>query len=478
MIPDRLNWLDRGINRRLAEILNRAGFEVYLVGGSVRDALLSREASDFDYATNARPDQMKPLFRDWADHLFTTGERFGTIGLIKEGTECQITTFRAEIYEPESRHPSVTFGDSIESDLERRDFTINAIALRLGHETPHLVDPFNGVADLAAGVIKTPAGPDLSFSDDPLRMVRLFRFMAELGFRPAKAELEAVTRLKKRLGTISQERIRDEFSKLVVAENPVPALLAVIESGLSAEFIPEIDGLAMIEDPFHRHKDVLAHSLAVLAKTEPDLVLRLAALFHDVGKPATRRFEGSKVTFYHHEVIGARMTRRRLKKLRYPKKIVNDVAELVFLHMRAHTFKMGWTDSAVRRYVRDAGHLLNRLNQLARCDVTTRNDQRARRIQRHLDELEERIEALRAQEELDAIRPPLNGNEVMDYLNLDPGPMVGTVLKMLLDRRIEQGPFNRVEAYSDLRDWAIAQGLPDPGDPPPEDAETAGPENG
>ena len=468
MVPERLNWLNSGISRELADLFTAAGHEIHLVGGSVRDALLGRESTDLDFATSARPAQMKPLLGDWADQLYTVGERFGTIGLLRDGVRCEITTFRAETYRPDSRRPEVAFGDSIEADLGRRDFTVNAIALRLGRDAPLLVDPFGGVADLATRTLRTPSGPDMSFSDDPLRMVRLFRFMAQLGFYPDRPEINAVARLRERLQTISAERIRDEFSKLVVADDAAPATSAMVEAGLAAEFIPEVPALAMTEDPDHRHKDVLAHSLAVMAKTEPDLVLRLAALFHDVGKPGTRRFEGPKVTFHHHEVVGARMTRRRLRKLRYPNEIVNDVAELVFLHMRAHTFKMGWTDSAVRRYVRDAGELLPRLNQLARCDVTTRSDRRARRIQRQIDELEERIKALRAKEELDSLRPPIDGFDVMEYLGIGPGPTVGTVLKMLLEKRIDHGPYDRAEAFGDVRRWAVEQGLPDPGEPPPE----------
>ena len=470
MVPERLNWLNSGISREVADLFTAAGHEIYLVGGSVRDALLRRQSTDLDFATSARPEQMKPLLRDWAHELFTVGERFGTIGLLRNGVRCEITTFRAETYRPDSRRPEVAFGDSIEADLGRRDFSVNAIALRLGSDTPLLVDPFNGVADLATRTLRTPSGPDVSFSDDPLRMVRLFRFMAQLGFYPDRTELEAVERLRERLQTISAERIRDEFSKLVVADGAAPAMSVMVESGLAAEFVPEVPALAMTEDPDHRHKDVLAHSLAVMAKTEPDLVLRLAALFHDVGKPTTRRFEGPRVTFHHHEVVGARMTRRRLRKLRYPNETVNDVAELVFLHMRAHTFKMGWTDSAVRRYVRDAGELLPRLNQLARCDVTTRSDRRARRIQRQIDELEERIEVLRAQEELDALRPPIDGFDVMEYLGIGPGPAVGAVLKVLLEKRIDHGPYDRAEAFGDVRRWAIEQGLPDPGETPPEAA--------
>ena len=466
MIPKRLSWLGQGLTRDLAELFASAGHEIYLVGGSVRDALLGREAADLDFATDARPDRLKELLRDWSDHLYVIGERFGTIGALRDGMRCEITTFRAEAYPSDSRRPAVTFGDCIESDLERRDFTVNAVALKLGAGVPTLIDPFGGLADIASQTLRTPIGPDVSFSDDPLRMVRLFRFMAELGFHPNRDEVEAVSVMKERLRIVSAERIRDEFSKLVVGDWTAPALSLMIESGLAAGFIPEIPALAMTEDPDHRHKDVLSHSLAVMAKTDPDLVLRLASLFHDVGKPATRRFDGPKVTFHNHEVVGARMTRARLRQLRYPKSTIEDVAELVFLHMRAHTFKMGWTDSAVRRYVRDAGDLLPRLNQLARCDVTTRSDRRARRIQRQIDELEERIDRLRSREKLDALRPPIDGHEVMAYLGIAPGPLVGAVLKALLEKRIDDGPYERSEAFAIVRELALSEDMDDPGTPP------------
>ncbi len=467
MIPERLAWLNRGPARELADLLTGAGHAIYLVGGSVRDALLGREADDLDFATDARPARLKALLRGWADELYTVGERFGTVGALHNGIRFEITTFRAEVYRKDSRRPEVSFGDSIEGDLRRRDFTVNAIALELGVGGPILIDPFGGLADLAARRLRTPAGPALSFSDDPLRMVRLFRFLAELGFRPDDAELRAVRDMSDRLSIVSAERIRDEFSKLVIGDHASAALSLMIESRLADQFIPEIPALAMTKDPYHRHKDVLAHSLAVVAKTEPDLVLRLAALFHDVGKPATRRFEGPKVTFHNHDVVGARMTRARLRRLRYPKQVVEDVAELVFLHMRTHTLKMGWTDSAVRRYVRDAGVLLPKLNQLARCDVTTRSGRRARRIQRQIDELEERIAELRELEELAALRPPIDGHEVMAYLGIGPGPKVGAILKILLDKRIDDGPYDREEAFAIVRELAIREGREDPGSPPP-----------
>ncbi len=471
MIPPRLAWLTGGAPAALADRFVRAGHEIYLVGGSVRDALLGRidpdeGPADLDFTTDARPEEIKGVMAEWADDLYTVGETFGTIGAIKDGERFEVTTFRNDVYVEESRKPEVTFGDSIERDLSRRDFTVNAMALRLGVEHPELVDPYGGAADVASETLRTPVGPEISFSEDPLRMLRLFRFMAQLGFYPNQEELDAVAEMQARIDIVSAERIRDELSKLVVGEWAAPALSLLIDSGLADHFIPEVPALAMEEDPLHTHKDVLAHSIAVMAKTSPDLVLRLAGLFHDVGKPDTRRFEGPKVTFHHHEVVGARMTRARLKELRYPKEIVRDVSELVFLHMRPHTFKMGWTDSAVRRYVRDAGELLPKLNELVRCDVTTGNEKRARQIQRRIDELEERIVELRAQEELDALRPPIDGNDVMGYLGLEPGPQVGVLMKLLLEKRIDDGPYEPAEAFEMVREWALAEGRPDPGPPP------------
>ena len=467
MIPERLNWLTSGAPAHLARLFVDAGHEIYLVGGSVRDALSGhRSPDDLDFTTDARPDRIKALINAWADDLYLMGERFGTIGAIKNGERFEITTFRAEVYVDDSRKPDVTFGDSIERDLERRDFTVNAMALRLGGDDPSLIDPHDGAADVVTQTLRTPIGPEVSFSEDPLRMLRLFRFMAQLGFNPNPEEVEAVAEMKDRLDIVSVERIRDEFSKLLVGDWAAPAVALMIESGLGDNFIPEVPALAMEQDPFHHHKDVLAHSIAVMAKTDPDLVLRLAGLFHDVGKPATRRFSGPKISFHHHEVVGARITRTRLRELRYPKEIIDDVAELVFLHMRPHTFKMGWTDSAVRRYVRDAGPLVGKLNQLVRCDVTTGNEKRARQIQRRIDELEVRIEELSAREELDSMRAPIDGNDVMSYLGLEPGPRVGTIMNLLLEKRIDDGPYEPTEAYAAAREWALGEGMDDPGSPP------------
>lgn len=464
MIPQRFRWLTEGSARELSRLFTAAGYEIYLVGGSVRDSLLEKEApTDLDFATSARPPHIKSLLRGWADDLYAVGERFGTIGARKDDYRYEITTYRSEVYPFDSRRPAVKYGDSIEQDLARRDFTVNAMALNLADDPPRLHDPYGGAADAARKVLRTPLGPGVTFSEDPLRMLRLFRFTAQLGFTPGREELEAVGEMAERLRIVSAERIRDEFSKLLIAPRARTAMEMLVASGLAEEFIPEIPALAMETDPDHRHKDVLAHSLAVLEKTDPDLILRLAALFHDVGKPATRRYEGRRVTFHSHEAVGARITRHRLRELHYPKEAIRSVAELVFLHMRAHTFKMGWTDSAVRRYVRDAGGLLEKLNHLVRCDVTTANERKERAIQRQMDELEERIDRLRAREELDSLRPPIDGRQVMAYLNIPPGRQVGEILEMLLEKRIEDGPYQPEEAYAMIREWAAERGLADPG---------------
>ncbi len=463
MIPERTRWLAEGA---LAELSNRfaaAGHQLYLVGGSVRDLILDRISDDLDYTTDARPADIKRVLNEWADSVYTVGEAFGTIGANLGEHQVEITTFRSEVYPADSRKPTVEFGDSIEADLGRRDFTINAMALQLDQGGPRLIDPHNGMHDLVGQVLRTPLGPKISFSEDPLRMLRLFRFVSQLGFQPGTDELTAVTEMADRMQIVSAERIRDEFSKLITGEHVAVAVDLLVRSGLADQFLPEIPALSMEQDPHQRHKDVLAHSIAVTEKTSADLELRLAALLHDIGKPATRSYGPRGVAFHHHEVVGARMARQRLQELRYPKQVVTDVGDLVFLHMRPHTFKMGWTDSAVRRYVRDAGHLLDKLNELVRCDVTTRNERRARQIQQRLDELEERIDQLREQEELDALRPPINGNDVMGYLGIGPGPAVGSILRLLLEHRIEHGPYDPDEAYRLVREWAISEGMDDPG---------------
>ncbi|HJU52210.1 MAG TPA: CCA tRNA nucleotidyltransferase [Acidimicrobiia bacterium] len=453
MTPNRLSWLVEpgSPTFELAGRFRAAGYSLFLVGGSVRDAFLEREHTDLDFTTDARPPEIREILEPWADAIYRVGEAFGTIGLRKESLGAEITTFRSEVYRDDSRKPVVSFSSNLEEDLSRRDFTVNAIALRL----PELeaIDPFGGLADLAAGVLDTPLDPEVSFTDDPLRMLRLFRFQATLGLAIEPRVREAAQRLASRIEIVSAERIRDELSRLLLAPRPGPALLEVVAAGLSAGFLPELDALAMAQDPVHQHKDVLAHTLAVLDKTQPELVIRLAALFHDVGKPATRAFGPDGVSFHHHEVVGQKMARERLRALRYPREVVDDVSRLVFLHLRPHTLKMGWTDAAVRRYVRDAGHLLGSLNELVRCDVTTANPRKAAAISGGIDELEERIEELRAREALDALRPPIDGHQVMDFLGIKPGPLVGEIMDLLYERRIEEGPFTEEEALAMVKEW-------------------------
>jgi poly(A) polymerase len=450
--------LDAGTaSRQLAALFAGAGHDLYLVGGSVRDALLDRPNADLDFTTAARPEEIEAIVAPWAADLYLAGKTYGTIGAIQGGRVHEITTFRSEIYRDESRKPEVTYSDDLEQDLSRRDFTVNAMAIRIptsDDEAPEMIDPFGGLVDLHSRVLRTPLDPEISFGDDPLRMLRLFRFMSRLGFAPDEAAIEAVRHMHGRLEIVSAERIKNELDRLMVGDHVGPALWGLVETGLAEEFIPEIPALALEVDPVHHHKDVLAHTIAVVEKTSPKLELRLAALFHDIGKPATREFGPGGVSFHHHEVVGARMTRRRMRALHYSKKTTEDVSRLVFLHMRPHTFKMGWTDSAVRRYVRDAGDLLDPLNELVRCDVTTRNKRRERAISRRIDELEERIAVLREQEELEALRPPIDGNQVMEHLGLPPGRTVGEIMRMLTEYRIDNGPYSEEEAYAMLDDWA------------------------
>ena len=463
MIQRRLHdLLDTGTPaRELAERFHAVGHELYLVGGSVRDAMLDRPNADLDFTTRARPDDIEEIVRPWAADLYLAGKTYGTIGAIKGGRVHEITTFRSEIYRDESRKPQVTYSDEIEEDLSRRDFSVNAMAILVPPSdsvAPTMIDPYGGLADLARALLRTPLDPEISFGDDPLRMLRLFRFVSRLGFAPDESALDAVARMHGRLEIVSAERIKGELDRLLIGEHAGAALWGLVETGLAEEFIPELPALALEVDPIHHHKDVLAHTIAVVEKTSPRLELRLAALFHDIGKPATREFGPGGVSFHHHEVVGARMVKRRMKALRYSKKTTEDVSRLVFLHMRPHTYQMGWNDSAVRRYVRDAGDLLIDLNELVRCDVTTRNRRRERAISRRIDELEERIDELRAEEELDALRPPIDGNQVMEHLGLDPGPQVGAVMEMLYERRIDDGPFTEDEAYAMIDEWVAEHG--------------------
>jgi poly(A) polymerase len=444
--------------RELAERLAAVGHSAYLVGGTVRDAFLDLDLTnrDIDIATSARPDAVEEVVRDWADQTWFAGRDFGTVGVRKAGRHLEITTFRADVYRPESRKPEVKFSDDIETDLSRRDFTVNAMAL--GLPEPTFVDPFNGAADLAAHVLRTPLSPDISFVDDPLRMLRAARFVAQLGVVPEPQLVDAIRRLRHRLEIVSAERIRDELSKLLLTDDPSTGLWLLCETELSDEFLPELNAMRLEQDPIHTHKDVLAHTIAVVRNTRTELVVRLAALFHDVGKPKTRSYALGGVSFHHHEVVGARMTEERLRALKYPADVVAAVTKLVYLHLRIHTYAMGWTDKAVRRYVRDAGGLLDQLNHLQRSDCTTRNARRAAALARRMDDLEARIAELREQEELDAIRPPLDGRQVMAFLDISPGPIVGDALEFLLEARLDEGPIEEADAYARLAAWARERG--------------------
>jgi len=442
----------------LAERFADAGFCLYLVGGAVRDLLLDRDTDeiDLDFTTDARPDDIKRIVEGWAAAVWTQGERFGTIGVLHPDEsllkrEVEITTHRAEAYAADSRKPEVTFGDDIEADLSRRDFTVNALALSL--PDLELIDPFDGMADLHAGLLRTPLDPVESFGDDPLRMLRAARFVAGYGLAPDPALVAAVEQLRDRMEIVSAERIRDELDKLMVVADPSDGLWFICDTGLAHEFLPELPALRVEQDPIHRHKDVLAHTIAVVAKTGPDRLVRLAALFHDVGKPKTRSIGDHGVSFHHHEVVGARMTRDRMQALRYSSDDIDAVTQLVYLHLRFHTYAMGWTDSAVRRFVRDAGPELDRLIELTRCDCTTRNKKKADALSRRMDGLEERIAALQAQEELSKIRPDLDGRQVMDRLGLTPGREIGEALDFLLELRLDEGPLGEDEAYRRLDTW-------------------------
>jgi poly(A) polymerase len=442
----------------LGERFAVAGHQLYLVGGAVRDLLMRRPArGELDFSSDAKPEEIIRIVHGWADSKRLVGVRFGTVGVKKGSLELEITTFRQEVYPEDDRHPEVTFGSDLEVDLSRRDFTVNAMAIRLpGRE---FIDPFGGVRDLAARRLDTPLEPSISFGDDPLRMLRASRFVATLELVPAPRVVGAMRAMADRLEIVSAERIRDELSKLLLAPDPSGGLSLIVETRLADQFLPELLSLRLEQDPVHRHKDVLKHTLVVVEKTEPDLLLRLAALLHDVGKPATKRITEDGVQFHHHEVVGARLAEARLRALRYPNDVVTDVVKLVEMHLRFHSYRLGWSDAAVRRYVREAGPLLDRLNQLVRADCTTQNPFRAKQLAALQDDLELRIARLAAQENLDKIRPPLDGNEVMEHLGLKPGPVVGEALSYLLEERLERGPIDKDEAYRLLDDWARKRGL-------------------
>jgi len=455
------------ITDQLARRFGVAGHRLYLVGGPVRDALLGRETDDLDFTTDARPEEVlalvSPLGPTW-----TTGITFGTVGVQIDDRKCEITTFRSDSYDPESRKPAVEFGLTVEGDLGRRDFTVNAMAVALPVDAAQpIVDPFGGLDDLVAKVLRTPDTPERSFGDDPLRMLRAARFSAQLGFTVAPDAVAAIRSMAARLEIVSAERIRDELVKLLCSDHPRRGLELLVDTGLIEFCLPEVGRLTETVDEHRRHKDVYAHTLTVLEQAialepaGPDLVLRLAALLHDIGKPKTRSIEADgKVSFHHHEVVGADMTRKRLTELRFPGEIVDDVSRLVELHLRFHGYSGGtWTDAAVRRYVRDAGPLLDRLHSLTRSDCTTRNARKARALAAAYDSLEDRIGELAAAEDLNKIRPDLNGNEIMRELSLEPGPLVGKAYQYLLEQRLERGPLAHDEALALLREWARDQGL-------------------
>jgi poly(A) polymerase len=459
----------------LGTIFAAAGHEISLVGGPVRDAFLGRASADLDFTTSASPEQTQTLLARWADAHWDIGREFGTIGAKKVATAdhpevvVEVTTYRTDEYDPASRKPLVAFGDSLEGDLSRRDFTVNAMAVRLPDLT--FVDPHDGLSDLARGVLRTPIEAVRSFDDDPLRMMRAARFAAQLGFTLDPGARRAIVDMAERITIVSAERVRDELNKLLVSPQPRLGLDVLVETGLATHVLPELPGMKLAIDEHHRHKDVYEHSLTVLdqaidletgpdgAVPGPDLVLRIAALLHDVGKPATRRFEpGGTVSFHHHEVVGAKLTAKRLRALRYDKETISQVSRLVELHLRFHGYGEGtWTDSAVRRYVTDAGPLLERLHRLTRADCTTRNRRKAQRLSTAYDELEARIEKLRGEEELASIRPDLDGEQIMEILAIPPGRDVGAAYRFLMELRLDRGPLGEDVAREELLAWWAAR---------------------
>ena len=447
----------------LAQRFANAGYRLALVGGPVRDLLLNRLGNDLDFTTNARPQEIKKILKGFADDVWELGIRFGTVAAAKDGTNIEVTTYRSEKYQVDSRNPVVEFGDSLEVDLSRRDFTVNSMALELTGPQPEFVDPYGGVTDLLRKVLITPGKPEDSFNDDPLRMLRAARFASQLGFVIDPSVLSAMKELAERLSIISAERIRDEFIKILMSKNPRVGITTLVDTGLCEKFLPEIPKLQLEIDEHHRHKDVYEHTLTVVEQSMaleekiggPNLILRLAALMHDVGKPKTRALiPGGGVSFHHHEVVGSRMTKERLKKLRFEHEVVDDVAKLVFLHLRFHGYGGGdWTDSAVRRYVRDAGHLLPLLHLLTRADCTTRNKKKADLLAENYNHLESRIAKLMEEEELLKIRPDLDGNQIMSILGIKAGPIVGKAYEFLLELRIEEGPLGEERAREELLKW-------------------------
>lgn len=448
----------------LADSFQQAGFELAIVGGPVRDYILGRQVTDLDFTTNATPEQIIQVTKKWADNVWDVGIEFGTVGVRRGDTTCEITTYRAEKYVVESRKPEVRFGTSILDDLERRDFTINSMAVAL--PSFEFIDPFNGVSDLMRKVIRTPREAQKSFDDDPLRIMRAARFASQLEFTPVADVIIAATEMADRIDIVSAERIREELSKLLLGSNPVLGLEILEATKIAERILPEFVALQLEIDEHHRHKDVYEHSLIVLNQAmeleqnhqptcEPDLVLRLAALLHDIGKPKTRRFEpGGGVSFHHHEIVGAKLARKRLQALRFPSMVIDQVCTLIELHLRFHGYGQGqWTDAAVRRYVRDAGDQLIRLHKLTRADCTTRNQRRALILAATYDDLESRIQELAEKEELDALRPDLDGNDIMQILDIPAGPLVGQAYNYLLNVRLDEGPLEREDAIKRLQQW-------------------------
>ena len=448
---------------KLAIAFKAAGFKLALVGGPVRDAILGRLGNDLDFTTDAHPKDCEKILNKWADSVWDIGAAFGTVAGKKGDITVEITTYRSESYNLDSRKPNVEFGKTIEADLSRRDFTINAMALELTTEEPTFIDLYNGVSDLQNKLIKTPGKPEDSFSDDPLRMMRAARFMSQLNFEIDPLVVSAIKSMAGRLEIISAERIRDEFIKIMMSDNPRLGITLLVESGLAEIFLPEIPKLKLEIDEHHHHKDVYEHSLTVLEQAialearvgGPNLTLRLAALLHDIGKPKTKELiAGGGVSFHHHEVVGARMGKERMKKLRFDNHIIKDVAQLIFLHLRFHGYGNGeWTDSAVRRYVRDAGELLTHLHLLTRADCTTRNQKKAEGLAKTYDQLEARIALLMEQEELNKIRPDLSGEQIMEILSIKPSPAVGKAYDFLLELRLEHGPLGEEKAKQELLNW-------------------------
>ena len=450
---------------QLGALFAAAGHELYLVGGSVRDALLGRLDTDLDFTTDARPEQMQRILRPWADALWDTGIEYGTVGVGKGDQRLEITTFRADSYDQVSRNPEVRFGDRLEDDLVRRDFTVNAMAVRITADgAGEFLDPLDGLAALRARVLDTPAAPEVSFGDDPLRMLRAARFVSQLGFTVAPRVRVAMEAMAGQLERITAERVAAELDKLILGGDPAAGIDLMVESGLGDVVLPEIGAMRMAIDEHHQHKDVYQHSLTVLRQAMgleneneggPDLVLRWAALLHDIGKPGTRRHEqDGGVSFHHHEVVGAKMTRKRMRALKYSKQMVDDVSQLVYLHLRFHGYGDGrWTDSAVRRYVTDAGPLLPRLHKLVRADCTTRNERRAARLQANYDDLEARIAELAEKEDLQRVRPDLDGNAIMEILGIPAGPQVGEAWRYLKELRLDRGPLSHDEAVAELMKW-------------------------